>query len=138
MQIIDCEQSLFCQSRLSSAGLERANSRERGKRECEASESRGEAGEKAGKEGERAKFFSEWINADVYKNAKRQEMFFVTSLRLSDHKVSHRIFIIKFRTSNVWNLRNLIKQLFHSPMLDMRLLIANSALRASLAIYDLL
>ena len=48
---LDCEQSLFGQSRLSSAGLERANSRERGKRECEASESRGEAGEKAGKEG---------------------------------------------------------------------------------------
>ena len=48
---IYCEQSLFGQSRLSSAGLERANSRERGKRECEASESRGEAGEKAGKEG---------------------------------------------------------------------------------------
>ena len=49
--LLDCEQSLFGQSRLSSAGLERANSRERGKRECEASESRGEAGEKAGKEG---------------------------------------------------------------------------------------
>ena len=49
--VLDCEQSLFGQSRLSSAGLERANSRERGKRECEASESRGEAGEKAGKEG---------------------------------------------------------------------------------------
>ena len=49
--LVDCEQSLFGQSRLSSAGLERANSRERGKRECEASESRGEAGEKAGKEG---------------------------------------------------------------------------------------
>ena len=48
---VDCEQSLFGQPRLSSAGLERANSRERGKRECEASESRGEAGEKAGKEG---------------------------------------------------------------------------------------
>ena len=46
---IDCEQFLFGQSRLSSAGLERANSRERGKRECEASESQGEAGEKAGK-----------------------------------------------------------------------------------------
>ena len=49
--VLDCEQSLFCQSRLGSAGLERANSCERGKRECEASESRGEAGEKAGKEG---------------------------------------------------------------------------------------
>ena len=48
---VDCEQSLFGQSRLSSAGLERANSRERGKRECEASESRGQAGEKEGKEG---------------------------------------------------------------------------------------
>ena len=44
--LVDCEQSLFDQSRLSSAGLEIANSRERGKRECEASESRGEAGEK--------------------------------------------------------------------------------------------
>ena len=44
---IDCEQCLFGQSRLSSAGLERANSREEGKRECEASESRGKAGEKA-------------------------------------------------------------------------------------------
>ena len=49
--IVDCGQSLFGQSRLSWAGLERANSREGGKRECEASESRGEAGEKAGKEG---------------------------------------------------------------------------------------
>ena len=48
---VDCEQSLFGQSRLSSAGMEIANSRERGKCECEASESRGEAGEKAGKEG---------------------------------------------------------------------------------------
>ena len=54
LQPVDCEQSLFGQSRLSSAGLERANSRERGKRECEASENRGEAGEKAGKEGETA------------------------------------------------------------------------------------
>ena len=34
---LECEQSLFCQSRLGSAGLE--------------SESRGETGEKAGKEG---------------------------------------------------------------------------------------
>ena len=31
----------------------------------------------------------------------------------------------------------LIKQLFHSRLLDMRLVIANSALRASLAIYHL-
>ena len=48
--VLDCEQSLLCQSRLGSAGLERANSCERGKRECEVSESRGETGEKAGKE----------------------------------------------------------------------------------------
>ena len=41
--VLDCEQSLFCQSRLGSAGLERANSCERGKREWE-------TGEKAGKE----------------------------------------------------------------------------------------
>jgi len=32
-----------------------------------------------------------WINADVQKYAKRQEMFFVMSLRLSDHKVLHNI-----------------------------------------------
>ena len=40
-----------------------------------------------------------WINADVQKYAKRQEMFFVMSLRLSDHKVvtQHRIFIKFFR-----------------------------------------
>ena len=56
-KLIDCEQSLFGQSRLSSAGVERANSRERGKRECEASESRVEAGEKAGKEGGTAVLF---------------------------------------------------------------------------------
>ena len=28
-----------------------------------------------------------WINADVQKYVKRQEMFFVINLRLSDHKV---------------------------------------------------
>ena len=82
-------------------------------------------------------------------------MFFVTSLRLSDHKVLHNIatstisfffdfprifslFSLEFRTSNFWSLRNLIKQLFRSLMLNMRLVKANSALRASLAVYDLL
>ena len=43
-----------------------------------------------------------------------------------------------FRTSNFWCLRNIIKQLFHSRQLDMTLVIANSALRASLAIYHLI
>ena len=68
-------------------------------------------------------------------------MFFVMGLRLSDHKVLHNIaslskvffdfarifslFSIVFRTSNFWSLRNLIKQLFHSRLLDMRLVIAN-------------
>ena len=95
-----------------------------------------------------------WINADVYKYAKRHEMFFAMSLRLSDHKVLHNIassssfffdfarifslFSLVFRTSNFWSLRNFIKQLFHSRLLDMRLVIANSALRASLAIYHLI
>ena len=50
-RVLDCEQSLFGQSRLSSAGLQRGNSRERGKRECEASESRGEAEGEGGKGG---------------------------------------------------------------------------------------
>ena len=48
------------------------------------------------------------------------------------------LFSLVFRTSNLWSLRNLIKQLFHSRLLDMRLVIANSALRASLAIYHLI
>ena len=76
-------------------------------------------------------------------------MFFVISLRLSDHKVLRntlRIFIksilslfsLVFRTSNFWSLRNLIKQLFHSRLLDMRLVIVNAALRAMLAIYHLI
>ena len=34
-------------------------------------------------------------------------------------------------------VQNLIKQLFHSPLLDTRLVKANSALRTSLAIYHL-
>ena len=48
------------------------------------------------------------------------------------------LFSLVFRTSNFWSLKNLIKQLFHSRLLDMRLVIANSALRASLAIYHLI
>jgi len=34
------------------------------------------------------------------------------------------LFSLVFRTSNFWSLRNLIKQLFHSRLLDMRLVIA--------------
>ena len=49
------------------------------------------------------------------------------------------LFSLVFRTSNFWSLRNLIKQLFHSRLLDMRLVIAKSTLRASLAaIYHLI
>ena len=48
------------------------------------------------------------------------------------------LFSFVFRTSNFWSLRNLIKQLFHLCLLDMRLVTANSALRASLAIYHLI
>ena len=71
---------------------------------------------------------------------------FVMSLRLSDGKVLHNIASfcdfarnfslssIVFRT-NFWGLRNLIKQLFHSRLLDERLVIA---IRTSLAIYHLI
>ena len=45
------------------------------------------------------------------------------------------LFSLLFRTSNFWSLRNLIKQLFHSRLLDMRLVIVNLAHCASLAIY---
>ena len=81
-------------------------------------------------------------------------MCFVMGLRMSDHKVLHNIasssqvvfdfarifspFSLVFRTSNFWSLRNLIKQLFPWRLLDMRLVIASSALRASLPIYHLL
>ena len=79
----------------------------------------------------------------------RKFLFFVMSLRLSDHKVLHNIastdfarilsrFSLAVRTSNFWSLRNLIKQLFHLRLLDTILVIANSALRASLAIYHLI
>ena len=79
---------------------------------------------------------------------------FVMSLRLSDHEVLHntassstfisislgfsRFFRSYFVLLNFWSLRSLIKQLFHSRLLDMRVVIANSALRASLAIYHLI
>ena len=76
---------------------------------------------------------------------------FVMSLRLCDHKVLHKITSVlitcfRFRSDllafytrisyflNFWSLKNLIKQLFHSHLLDMRLVIANSALCTSLAI----
>ena len=80
---------------------------------------------------------------------------FVMSLRLSDHKVLHNIasVLIKFfrfrsdllaffaRISyflHFWSLSNLIKQVFHSRLLNMRVVIANSALRTSLTIYNLI
>ena len=87
---------------------------------------------------------------------EKQEMFSVMTLRLSDHiEMLHNIassssffrfrsdflafsFRSYFELQNFWRLRNLIKQLFHSSLLDMRLVIANSALRASLAIYYLI
>ena len=73
---------------------------------------------------------------------KKARNVFAMSLRLSDHKplTQHCIFIkfFRFRLYFVFprfgSLRNLIKQLFHSRLLDMRLVIANSALRALLAI----
>ena len=57
-------------------------------------------------------------------------MFFVMSLRLSDHKASSSSFF-RFRSAffarisyfKFLELRNLIKQLFHSHLLDMRLVI---------------
>ena len=43
-----------------------------------------------------------------------------------------------FVLPNFWSLRNLIKQLFHLQLLDTRLVIAKSALRASLALYHII
>ena len=81
------------------------------------------------------------------KPKKEKKNFSVESLdhcrhlkvRLSDHMALQNIassssffrlcsdflaFALVFRTSNFWSLRNLIKQLFHSRLLDMRLVIA--------------
>ena len=80
-------------------------------------------------------------------------MFLVMSPRLSDHKMLHNIAssssLFRFRSDflafftrisyfKFLELKNLIKQLFYSRLLDMRLVKANSALRASLAIYHLI
>ena len=96
-----------------------------------------------------------WINAGVQKYKKRQGMFFCDETRsvwpqgVTQHR-SHflqvfvdfaqifSLFSLVFRTLNFWCLSNLMKQLFHSHLLDMRLVIANSALRASLAICHLI
>ena len=56
-------------------------------------------------------------------------MFFVMRLRLSDHKVLH---------NNASSSRFFGISLRISCLLDMRLVMANSALRASLAIYHLI
>ena len=77
----------------------------------------------------------------IREKARKQEVFFVMSLRLSDHNIASSVFfnfvwIFSFFFARIsyfkfLELRNLIKQLFHSRLLDMRLVIANSALRAS-------
>ena len=68
---------------------------------------------------------------------------------MSDHRVLHNIassssflrfrldflaFFARISNFKFLEFKELIKQLFHSRLLDMRLLIANSVLRASLAI----
>ena len=79
---------------------------------------------------------------------------FVMSLRLSDHQVLHNIasssssffdfsrifslFSLVFRISKLLEFKDLVKQLFHSRLLDMRVVIANEARTASLAIYHLI
>ena len=76
---------------------------------------------------------------------KGKKCFFVMSLRLSDNKVvitQHRIFIKFFSISlgfsrffrsnfvlQIFGVNNLIKKIFHSRLLELRLVIANSALR---------
>ena len=76
-------------------------------------------------------------------------MLFVMSLRLSDRNIASSSSFFQFRADFLGfflsyfvlvflELRNLIKQLFHSRLLDMRLVIANSVLRVSLAIYHLI
>ena len=67
-----------------------------------------------------------------YYTTSHLHQFFSISLGFS------RFFRSYFVLLNFWSLRNLKKQLFHSRLLDMRVVIANSGLRASLAIYHLI
>ena len=79
----------------------------------------------------------------------RKLMFFVMSLRLSDDKVLHNIassssffrclsdFLAFFAPISYFKFLE-FKEFNKTRLLDMRLVIANSALRASLAIYHLI
>ena len=60
-------------------------------------------------------------------------LFFATSTSGRFVKLKYNAIISEYTS-----VPNLTKQLFHSRLLDMRLVIANSALRASLAIYHLI
>ena len=92
---------------------------------------------------------------DQFRSLEVREKIRNVFVMVSDHQVLHNIassssssfsislgfspfFRSYFVLPNFWSLRNLIKQLFHSRLLDMRVVIANSALRASLAIYHLI
>ena len=86
----------------------------------------------------------------TFRSTRKDKKCFCDELvRLSDHKVLHNItsslkfffdvarifslFSLVFRTSNFWSLRNLMKGLFHSRLLDVRLVIANSAQRVTIS-----
>ena len=82
------------------------------------------------------KCFLWWASTSIWPQGVTQYRIFIKFF--FDFARIFSLFSLVFRTSNFWSFRNLIKQLFHSCLLDMRLVIANSALRASLAIYDLI
>ena len=108
------------------------------------------------KKKKRKRFCGKFGSSPTFRNTRKgKKCFYDEPLFLSHYKVLHNIasVLIKFfrflshllaffaRISyflNFWSLRNLIKQSLHSRLLDMRLVIANSALRASLAIYHLI
>ena len=81
------------------------------------------------------KCFWWWASTSIWPQGVTQQRIFIKFF--FDFARILSLFSLVFRTSHFWSLRNLIKQLFHSRLLDMRLVIANSALRASLAIYHL-
>ena len=76
----------------------------------------------------------------MFRSTRKGKNFFVMSLHLSDHKVLHNVIassssFFQFRSNFLaffhsyfvlqnLDLRNLIKQLFHLRLLDMRLVIA--------------
>ena len=77
-----------------------------------------------------------WASTSVWAQGFTQHRIFIKffSMSLGFSRLFRSYFVLQI----FGVLRNLIKQLFHPRLLDMTMVIANSAIRASLAIYHLI